>query len=83
MAWLDIHILQTVPPPNINRDDAGSPKTAYYGGTRRARVSSQAWKRAVRTAFRDDPATSPEACADPPPAAGDRRPAPAAQPNTG
>ena len=61
MAWLDIHILQTVPPSNINRDDAGSPKTAYYGGTRRARVSSQAWKRAVRTAFRDDPATSSEA----------------------
>jgi CRISPR system Cascade subunit CasC len=61
MAWLDIHILQTVPPSNINRDDAGSPKTAYYGGVRRARVSSQAWKRAVRTAFREDPATSAEA----------------------
>jgi len=61
MAWLDIHILQTVPPSNINRDDSGSPKTAYYGGVRRARVSSQAWKRAVRTAFRDDPATSADA----------------------
>ena len=61
MAWLDVHILQTVPPSNINRDDAGSPKTAYYGGVRRARVSSQSWKRAVRMAFRDDPATSAEA----------------------
>lgn len=61
MAWLDVHILQTVPPSNINRDDAGSPKTAYYGGVRRARVSSQAWKRAVRTAFHDDPQTSAEA----------------------
>jgi len=61
MAWLDIHILQTVPPSNINRDDAGSPKTAYYGGVRRARVSSQAWKRAVRMAFREDPATSADA----------------------
>jgi CRISPR system Cascade subunit CasC len=60
MAWLDIHILQNVPPSNINRDDAGSPKTAYYGGVRRARVSSQAWKRAVRMAFSDDPATSAE-----------------------
>ncbi len=48
---IDIHILQTVPPSNINRDDTGSPKTAYYGGVRRARVSSQAWKRATRTAF--------------------------------
>lgn len=50
---LDIHILQTVPPSNLNRDDNGSPKTAFYGGFRRARVSSQAWKRATRTAFED------------------------------
>ncbi|WGW11283.1 type I-E CRISPR-associated protein Cas7/Cse4/CasC [Saxibacter everestensis] len=48
---VDIHILQTVPPSNINRDDTGSPKTAVFGGTRRARVSSQAWKRATRLAF--------------------------------
>ncbi|QRP46031.1 type I-E CRISPR-associated protein Cas7/Cse4/CasC [Amycolatopsis sp. FDAARGOS 1241] len=50
---IDIHVLQTVPPSNINRDDTGSPKTATYGGVRRARVSSQAWKRATRVAFRD------------------------------
>lgn len=49
---IDIHALQTVPPSNLNRDDTGSPKTAYYGGVRRARVSSQAWKRAMRVAFR-------------------------------
>ncbi|WP_028662639.1 type I-E CRISPR-associated protein Cas7/Cse4/CasC [Saccharomonospora iraqiensis] len=48
---LDIHVVQTVPPSNINRDDTGSPKTAVYGGRRRARVSSQAWKRATRTDF--------------------------------
>ncbi|MCX4744808.1 type I-E CRISPR-associated protein Cas7/Cse4/CasC [Kitasatospora sp. NBC_01287] len=48
---LDVHILQTVPPSNLNRDDTGSPKTAIYGGVRRARVSSQAWKRATRQAF--------------------------------
>lgn len=50
---LDFHILQTVPPSNLNRDDTGSPKTAVYGGVRRARVSSQAWKRATRTAFKE------------------------------
>lgn len=57
--FVDVHVLQTVPPSNINRDDTGSPKTAVYGGVRRARVSSQAWKRATRTMFRDivDPAT--------------------------
>ncbi len=48
---LDIHVLQTVPPSNLNRDDTGSPKTARYGGVVRSRVSSQAWKRATRTAF--------------------------------
>ena len=50
---VDIHVIQTVPPSNINRDDTGSPKTAVYGGRRRARVSSQAWKRATRNAFED------------------------------
>jgi len=50
-TFVDIHILQTVPPSNLNRDDTGSPKTAVYGGVRRARVSSQAWKRATRKEF--------------------------------
>lgn len=48
---IDVHILQTVPPSNLNRDDTQSPKTAFYGGARRSRVSSQAWKRATRIAF--------------------------------
>ena len=48
---IDIHVLQTIPPSNVNRDDTGSPKTAVYGGVRRARVSSQAWKRSTRTGF--------------------------------
>lgn len=49
--YIDVHIVQTVPPANLNRDDQGNPKEAYFGGVRRARVSSQAWKRAARTAF--------------------------------
>ncbi len=48
---IDIHVIQSVPPSNLNRDDTGSPKTAMYGGVRRARVSSQAWKRATRRDF--------------------------------
>lgn len=51
--YVDFHILQTVPPSCVNRDDTGSPKTAVYGGTVRARVSSQAWKRAMRLMFRE------------------------------
>ncbi|MGW1994914.1 type I-E CRISPR-associated protein Cas7/Cse4/CasC [Embleya sp. NPDC001921] len=50
-TYVDVHILQTVPPANLNRDDQGNPKEAYFGGVRRARVSSQAWKRATRMEF--------------------------------
>lgn len=50
--YVDLYALQTVPPSNMNRDDAGAPKTTVYGGTLRARVSSQAWKRAMRDDFR-------------------------------
>lgn len=50
-AFIDVHVLQTVPSSNINRDDTGSPKSAIFGGVRRARVSSQAWKRATRRDF--------------------------------
>ena len=52
-VFIDLHVLQTVPPNCLNRDDTGSPKTAIYGGVRRARVSSQAWKRAMRLMFEE------------------------------
>lgn len=51
--FLDLHLLQTLPPSCINRDDTGSPKTAVYGGVTRARVSSQSWKRAIRRYFQE------------------------------
>ncbi len=46
--FLDIHLLQTIPYANLNRDDLGAPKTVVYGGKSRTRVSSQCWKRQVR-----------------------------------
>ena len=50
--YVDIHVLQNVPPSCVNRDDTGSPKTARYGGAVRARVSSQCWKHEIREYFR-------------------------------
>lgn len=50
-CYVDIHVIQTLPPSCVNRDDTGSPKTALYGGATRARVSSQAWKHAMRENF--------------------------------
>lgn len=49
--FIDLHVLQTLPPANLNRDESGRPKSAVYGGVPRARVSSQAWKHAARAHF--------------------------------
>lgn len=45
---IEYHILQSFPVTCLNRDDVGSPKDAIVGGVRRARISSQCWKRQVR-----------------------------------
>jgi CRISPR system Cascade subunit CasC len=52
--FIDFHVIQTLPPSCVNRDDIGRPKTAVYGGIQRARVSSQSWKRAMRDMFEEE-----------------------------
>jgi CRISPR system Cascade subunit CasC len=47
--FVQIHMLTSYPPANLNRDDQGRPKTAKMGGFDRLRVSSQSLKRAWRT----------------------------------
>ncbi|WP_155300493.1 type I-E CRISPR-associated protein Cas7/Cse4/CasC [Deinococcus kurensis] len=59
-ALLELHYLQNFAPSNLNRDDTGSPKDAYFGGTRRARVSSQSFKRAMRMDFRARGTVAPD-----------------------
>ncbi len=51
-TFIEIHALQNFAPSNLNRDDTGAPKDAFFGGTRRARVSSQCLKRAIREYFK-------------------------------
>lgn len=46
--FVELHIIQNFAPANLNRDDTGSPKTCEFGGVRRARISSQSLKRAIR-----------------------------------
>lgn len=48
---IEIHVLQNFAPSNLNRDDTGTPKDCELGAVRRARVSSQCLKRAMRDAF--------------------------------
>jgi CRISPR system Cascade subunit CasC len=47
--FIQLHMLVSYPPSNLNRDDLGRPKTAIMGGTQRLRISSQSLKRAWRT----------------------------------
>lgn len=47
--FLQLHLLTSYGPANLNRDDSGRPKTAIMGGETRLRVSSQSLKRAWRT----------------------------------
>ncbi len=47
--FIQLHLLTSYPPANLNRDDLGRPKTAKMGGVDRLRVSSQSLKRAWRT----------------------------------
>lgn len=47
--FIQLHLLTSYPPANLNRDDLGRPKTAVMGGVPRLRVSSQSLKRAWRT----------------------------------
>ncbi|SEH05472.1 type I-E CRISPR-associated protein Cas7/Cse4/CasC [Candidatus Venteria ishoeyi] len=46
--FIQLHLLTSYPPANLNRDDLGRPKTAMMGGKNRLRVSSQSLKRAWR-----------------------------------
>jgi len=47
--FVQLHLLTSYPPANLNRDDLGRPKTAEMGGAKRLRISSQSLKRAWRT----------------------------------
>ena len=47
--FVQLHLLTSYPPANLNRDDLGRPKTAEMGGEKRLRISSQSLKRAWRT----------------------------------
>ena len=47
--FIELHMIQNFAPANLNRDDTNNPKDCEFGGVRRARISSQCIKRAIRT----------------------------------
>ncbi|MFG1879404.1 type I-E CRISPR-associated protein Cas7/Cse4/CasC [Sphaerisporangium sp. NPDC049003] len=50
---IELHLLQSFPVSNLNRDDVGQPKTATFGGHVRGRISSQSLKRSARLVFNE------------------------------
>ncbi len=46
--FIELHMIQNFVPSNLNRDDTNNPKDCEFGGQRRARISSQSLKRAIR-----------------------------------
>jgi len=48
---IELHLLQNFAPSCLNRDDTNTPKDCEFGGHRRARISSQCIKRAIRRYF--------------------------------
>lgn len=52
---IEVHMLKNYPPVNLNRDESGMPKTCFFGGVQRGRISSQCLKRSWRTSeiFKD------------------------------
>lgn len=46
--FVEVHMIQNFAPANLNRDDTNNPKDCEFGGVRRARISSQCFKRAIR-----------------------------------
>lgn len=46
--FIEMHMIQNFAPSNLNRDDTNNPKDCEFGGVRRARISSQCIKRAIR-----------------------------------
>ena len=45
---IEVHMLKNYPPVNLNRDESGAPKTCFFGGVQRGRISSQCLKRSWR-----------------------------------
>lgn len=49
--FVELHMIQNFGPSCLNRDDTNTPKDCFFGGFRRARISSQCLKSAIRDYF--------------------------------
>ena len=52
--FINLHFIQSVPASLMNRDNENSAKSIKVGKIRRDRISSQSWKRSIRTGMREE-----------------------------
>ena len=50
-TFVDIHALRTLPRQILTVTIPAAPKSAFFGGVQRQRVSNQAWKSVIRRDF--------------------------------
>jgi len=58
--FVEIHLIQNFSPANLNRDDTNTPKDCEFGGVRRARISSQCFKKSIRNYFNNPNTFQPD-----------------------
>jgi len=58
--FVEIHLIQNFSPANLNRDDTNTPKDCEFGGVRRARISSQCFKKSIRNYFNNSNTFHPD-----------------------
>ncbi len=59
-SMIEVHVVQDMPLGAGNRGRDGRPKTVFWGGSQRIRVSSQSWRRAMRNWVLDELASTEE-----------------------
>lgn len=53
-VFADLHVLQAIPPSNLNRDEDQEPKTIQIGGVTRGFASSASWRRPLRLRIEEE-----------------------------
>lgn len=53
-VFADLHVLQAIPPSNLNRDEAQEPKTIQMGGVTRGFASAASWRRPLRLRMEEE-----------------------------
>lgn len=60
-VYVDIHVLESVPPCDVDPNSIGRPQMTVYGGTNRITITGEAWEGATRQSFQEGVCLRPSA----------------------